>query len=127
MASVTAARGIGVILALAVMAGGLAAAAADQTYACQVISLIDISDTQPYAFTVRVDPEKRVIRDVDGDAGEGWITDRFSDVLIEAHFDFPDRIGGLVLDLNAGTIDMITAFRTPRPEVGQWHGTCVPR
>jgi hypothetical protein len=127
MAAVFPARGSGAIFGLGLILGALPAAAGDQTYACQVISLIDISDTQPYAFTIRVDPDQRTIRDVDGDAGDGWITDVWTETRIEAHFDFPDRLGGLVLDRNAGTIDMITAFRTPRPEIGQWHGTCVPK
>jgi hypothetical protein len=129
MTSLIPARGIGSILALAAVAAVVpsVAAAADLVFSCSIHSTIDIADTQDYTFPVRVDPDKKIIRDIDGDGGEGWITDKFSDALIEAHFDLPERIGSVSLDRAAWTIDMVTAFRTPPRSVGAWHGTCVPK
>jgi hypothetical protein len=102
------------------------AAAEKLAFACSILSLIDISDVQPYKFTLLIDTERQAILDLDGDKGEGWVTQVFSEARIEAQFDLPSRLGGLVLDRTTGTFDMIVGFRTPRPEIGQWHGTCEP-
>ena len=51
------------------------------------LSIVDISDPQPYALTVRIDSERQAVLDADGDGGLGWIADVFSDARIEAHFE----------------------------------------
>jgi hypothetical protein len=114
------------LAALWLAAAATPASAQKLAFACSILSVIDISDVQPYKFTVLVDAERGAILDVDGDNGEGWVTQVFTEARIEARFDLPSRLGGLVLDRTTGTFDMIVGFRTPRPEIGQWHGTCEP-
>ena len=110
------------------MASAGAAAAADElVLGCSILSRIDFSDVQPYSFAIRIDQATHRVLDVDGDGGEGWITDRFSDAVIQAHFDLWDRIGGFTIDRTTDRIEMITAFRVPVPDIGQWTGTCVPK
>jgi hypothetical protein len=115
-------------MAAAIAAAGPTPAAADElVFACSILSRIDFSDVQPYSFAIRIDAASHKVLDVDGDGGAGWITDRFTDAVIEAHFDLWDRIGGFTIDRTTDRIEFITAFRVPVPEVGQWTGTCVPK
>ncbi len=61
------------------------------------------------------------------DNGSGWITDRFSETTIAAHFAIGASTGTISLDRVTGVVDTETVFQLPKETIILYnHGICEP-
>jgi hypothetical protein len=90
--------------------------------------------TDPYIFSILLDLNNRTILSVgddgklsvddDGNSGSSWITDRFSETTIAAHFAMWNRTGTITLDRVTGVIEAMTELRLDEKIIVMHHGTC---
>lgn len=82
-------------------------------------------DDGPYVFSILIDPNKRTVLSIDSDDNSSWVTDRFSETTIAAHFASWNRSGTITLDRVTGVIEAMTEIRlSEKIIIIQDHGTC---
>ncbi len=126
----TATKSITLRAAAAFLISGLPAlASADEVaLACTIRSIPPSPDGDPYVFPVVIDPERRAVISVNNDDASSinsdWITDRFSETMIAAHFAEPTLTGTIKLDRVTGVVDVETMEKLSGRTIAGGHGIC---